>query len=209
MIPVYILGAGGFGREVHGWASDHPDCGVKWRIAGFLDDNPEALLTYALPVGICGNIAGHVPEPDALYLCALGSPATKRAVCTRLAETGAKFLTLVHPRALVGPRVSLGEGCVICPGVVITCDVRIDRWVTVNLNSTLGHDVTVGEFSTISSLCDITGFVCVGAGVFLGSRSGVVPSLHIGDDAHVGAGSTVIAGVPSGARVFGVPARRL
>lgn len=209
MTPVYIIGAGGFGREVLQWALDHPDCGVAWRIAGFLDDKPSALDGFATPVGVVGPISGHVPDPDALYLSGLGLPGPKRAVCEGLLNAGARFLTLVHPRAYVGSRVELGEGCVICPGVVLSCDIRLGRCVTINLNSTVGHDARIGDFTTLSALCDVTGFVSVGSGVFMGSRSGIVPHKKIGDGAHVGAGSTVIADIRDGERVFGIPARPL
>ena len=37
MDQVYIVGAGGFGREVAHWLTQSPDCGTKWRLAGFLD----------------------------------------------------------------------------------------------------------------------------------------------------------------------------
>ena len=207
MKPVHIIGAGGFGREVLQWAGDHPDRGARWRIAGFLDDNPGALAAFGCEVKVTGPITGHVPDPDALYLCGLGQPGPKREICGRLAAEGAKFLTLVHPRAYVGARVEFGEGCIVCPGVVLSCDIRLGRFVTVNLNATVGHDAVIGDFTSLSALCDVTGFVTIGEGVFLGSRAGIVPGKKVGDRAHVGAGSTVIADIREGERVFGVPAR--
>lgn len=207
MKNLFVIGAGGFGREAAAWAAEHPDCGVSWRVAGFLDDNPDALRGFDCPERIVGPLRGHAPDPEALYLCGLGMPESKRAVCGPLAERGARFLTLVHPRAVVGPRVTLGEGTIVCPGVVLSCDIRIGRLVTLNLNATAGHDVEIGDFSTLSAHADAMGFVKIGAGVFLGSRAGIVPSKRVGDGAHVGAGSTVIADVNPGVRVFGVPAR--
>lgn len=207
MTPVYIVGAGGFGREVLQWASDHPDCGVKWRIAGFLDDNASALDGFSRDVGILGPITGHVPDSESLYLCGLGLPGAKRAVCEKLAAAGARFLTLVHPRAYAGTEVVFGEGCVVCPGAVLSCDIRLGSFVTVNLNATVGHDAVIGDFSTLSALCDVTGFVRVGSDCFIGSRAGIVPHKKIGDGVHVGAGSTVINDIASGEKVFGVPAR--
>ncbi len=47
MKKLLIVGAGGFGRELYVWASQHPDCGRAWTLAGFLDDNADALA--ALP----------------------------------------------------------------------------------------------------------------------------------------------------------------
>lgn len=209
MTPVYIVGAGGFGREVLQWASDHPDNGVRWRIAGFIDDNLGALAKFDIATPVVGPITGHVPDPDARYLCGLGLPPAKRAVCSRLSEAGAKFLTLVHPRAYVGSRIVLGEGCVICPGAVLSCDIRLGRFVTINLGATVGHDADIGDYSALSALCDVTGFVHVGTDCFIGSRAGIVPHKRIGSRVHVGAGSTVINDIPDDTKVFGIPARPL
>jgi serine acetyltransferase len=43
----------------------------------------------------------------------------------------------------------------------------------------------------------------------VGAGATVAPNLQIGADAVVGAGAAVLADVPDGARVGGVPARRL
>lgn len=209
MKRVVIVGAGGFGREVLAWATEHAAHGCDWQVAGFLDDNAEALRSFEISVPILGPISGHVPDSNALYLCALGSPEAKRRVCGTLVAAGARFLTLVHPRATVGPRTQLGDGVVVCPGAVVSCDVTLGAFVTVNLNATIGHDAHVGAFSTLSAHADVTGFVRLGDDVFLGSRAGVVPGKIVGDRVHIGAGSTVIADIPSDTRVFGIPARRV
>ena len=40
-----IIGAGGFGRELLGWALGVPPGARDWAIGGFLDANPAALET--------------------------------------------------------------------------------------------------------------------------------------------------------------------
>ena len=39
-MKLLIVGAGGFGREMHAWARQHPDHGRVWTFGAFLDDNP-------------------------------------------------------------------------------------------------------------------------------------------------------------------------
>jgi sugar O-acyltransferase (sialic acid O-acetyltransferase NeuD family) len=206
---VYIVGAGGFGREVFTWASHHPDCGKKWEITGFLDDNAEALSGMDSPGKVVGPITLHSVEPQALYLCGLGQPEQKIKICTTLKKSGACFLTLVHPTCTVGQSVFLGEGVVLCPNVVLTCDITLGDFVMFNTHATAGHDVKVGAYSSVSSFCDLTGGVELGESVFLASRVTVVPGRKIGNGAYVGAGSVVIQNVSPGQRVFGVPARPL
>jgi sugar O-acyltransferase (sialic acid O-acetyltransferase NeuD family) len=208
MKQLHIVGAGGFGRECHAWASQHPDCGKAWVIAGFLDDNAAALKPYGdfAPVS---SLAGHRPAADNLYLCGIGMPGLKEKLITPLLAAGAQFLTFVHPQAMVGPRVKLGRGSVICPGAILSADISLGEFVLVNLNSTIGHDATLGDWTSLSAQCDITGHVKVADRVFMGSRATVIPGKKVGSGSIVGAGAVVVADVPPGVTVVGNPARVL
>ena len=157
MKKLYIVGAGGFGREIFSWASDHPDCGKEWEVAGFLDDDPGALDNYNLPVSGIMPVAGHQPDKLTCYVCAIGSPAVKRQVCESLESRGAQFISLVHPSVVLGRGVILGRGVVLCPHVTLTCDINLGNFVMFNCHSSAGHDVVVGDWSTISGHCDLTG----------------------------------------------------
>ncbi len=206
---IYIVGAGGFGREVFAWARQHPACGQAWELGGFLDDAADRLDGKDFPARILGPLSGHRVEPDAYYLCGMGQPENKRRLLPDLVNQGARFLTLVHPSCVLGPQVKLGTGVVLCPQVVLTANVEIGDFSMLNTHVTAGHDVRVGRDCTISSFCDLTGGVIVGDGVFLASRVTVVPGKTVGDGAYVGAGSVVLQNVRPGQRVFGVPARPL
>lgn len=208
MKKLLIIGAGGFGRELYAWASQHPDCCQRWDRLGFLDDNPAALREFGdfAPVF---PLAGHRPSAETLYLNGLARPDLKQQLLPPLLAAGAEFLAFVHPMAKVGDRVRLGRGVVLCPGAIVTSDAVLGDFVTLNLRATVGHDAVVGAWTTASAHCDITGFVRVGEGVFMGSRASIIPGRQVGAGATVGAGAVVIKHVPPGVTVFGNPARPL
>ncbi|MFP4674217.1 MAG: acetyltransferase [Opitutales bacterium] len=202
-----IVGAGGFGREVLAWAQAHPDCGARWTISGFLDDNPSALDGYEYATSITGTIRDHKPARDELFVCAIGTPSIKRNVCESLRERGAEFIRLVHPSVILGAHVSLGEGVVLCPRVTLTAEVVVGDFVCINCHSSAGHDTHIGAWSTISGHCDLTGGARIGREVLLGSGARILPGKSVGDGALVGAGSVVLRSVKPEQKVFGNPAR--
>jgi len=208
MKKLLIVGAGGFGRELHAWASQHPDCGRVWNLAGFLDDNPDALAPFGRFAPVL-PLAGHKPSPDTLYLAGLGMPPLKEKLLAPLVAAGAEFLTFVHPQALVGARVKLGKGVVICPGAILSVDIEVGDFAMVNLNCTIGHDVSLGPWTSLSAQCDVTGHVRVADRVFMGSRASIIPGKSVGSRSIVGAGAVVVTHVPAGVTVVGIPARIL
>lgn len=204
-----IVGAGGFGRELHAWCLQHPDCGRAWKIGGFLDERANALADFNYPVDVVGSISGYEVQSEDILLCALGLPKVKQEVCQRLLSKGAEFLTFVHPSVVMGQNVQLGRGVVLCPRVVLTCDIELNEFVMFNVAASAGHDVRVGSWSTVSGHCDLTGRCKVGERVFFGSHACVIPGREIGDGAVVGTGAVVVTNVKSGNTVYGNPARRL
>ena len=208
MKKLLIVGAGGFGREMYAWAAQHPDCGQVWTLAGFLDDNVEALQPFGSFAPVL-PAAGHQPASENVYLCGLGLPLVKEKVISPLLKAGAEFITFVHPTALVGARVSLGQGVVLCPGAILSADITVGDFAMVNLNSTIGHDASLGAWTTLSAQCDITGHVKVADRVFMGSRATIIPGKTIGSRAILGAGAVVISDVPANVTVVGNPARIL
>lgn len=207
MRDLYIVGAGGFGREVFGWLKDEASILGEWRFRGFLDDNPDALSGYDYPEGVVAPITGFQPNERTALVCGIGAVEMKRRLCQPLIDAGGRFLTVVHPSVILGANVRLGPGVVLCPRVTLTGDIDVGAMVMINCHSSAGHDVRIGAWSTISGHCDLTGNTRLGESVFVGSGVSVIPGKTVGDGAVLGAGSVVIRSVAEGAKVFGNPAR--
>ena len=122
---LYIVGAGGFGREVYAWARECSEWGRDWSFRGFLDDNLNALDGLNYDLGIVGRLKDFSPKSDDCFLCGIATPETKRRVIGSFLCRKAKFERMIHPSVRLGQNVKLGKGTIICPGSIVTCDVSV------------------------------------------------------------------------------------
>lgn len=208
MKEIIIVGAGGFGRELLQWIKEINKLENRWEIKGFIDDNLEALDNYDCKYKILGKIKDWEPSKNEVFACAIANPKIKEKVVCLLKTKEAVFESIIHPSAVIGESNKIGEGFIAYPNSVVTTNVVIGDFVTL-LSSGVGHDAKVGDFSTISSFCDITGYVNLGKRVFMGSHGTIIPSKKIGDDVYIGAGSVVISNLKNNIRVFGNPAKKI
>jgi serine O-acetyltransferase len=106
-----------------------------------------------------------------------------------------RFLTgiEIHPGARLGRRLIIDHGL----GVVIgeTAEIGDDVYMY--------HQVTLGGTSSEHGKRHPT----VGNNVIIGAGAKVLGAIHIGDGARIGANAVVIAPVPAGTTVVGIPAR--
>jgi sugar O-acyltransferase (sialic acid O-acetyltransferase NeuD family) len=210
MKNLLIIGAGGFGREVYSWANDMPSCNVEWQIAGFLDDDLDALKGYNYPVNVISSLKDYKVQANDIFVCAIGKPKTKQTCIEIIKEKGAtNFANIIHPTAVVAKNVTFGEGLILCPMTVINADAVLGNFVTINNHSNIGHNSIVGDWTQISGYCDVTGGVIIGESVFFGSSAAVLPGIKIGNCVTVGAGSIVVRNIEENATVFGNPAKKI
>ncbi|HZK12864.1 MAG TPA: acetyltransferase [Atribacterota bacterium] len=205
---IIIVGAGGFGREVYLWAKKSFSTN-HYKIKGFLDDNPRILDIYNMDVGVVGNLDNYKIENQDRFLFAIGDIDIKKRLIIKMKKRGAKFLTLIHPTAIVADTAKIGEGVVICPFCLVSDNVRLDDFVMMNAYSSCGHDGRIGKYCILSSYTAIAGFALLEDEVFLGLHATVVPGKRVGYKSKVSANSVVMRDVPANKIVFGVPGKAI
>lgn len=207
---MFIIGAGGFGREVLSMARDLEHNQTDWKIKGFIDDNIRALDN--LETGgyyVLDTIKEHLINNNNVYVCAIADVTTKREICSYFVNLGAEFINLIHPTSKIGYTAKIGKGIIMAPYSGISENVTIGDFVTINAYSGFGHDAIVGDFCTISAHCDVMGHAVLGEGVFLGSHASICPEMVVEEYARVGAGSVVLKKVKTHTTVFGNPAKKI
>jgi serine O-acetyltransferase len=106
-----------------------------------------------------------------------------------LRATGAE----IHPAAEIGPGLNLAH----------TSGIVVGRHVVIGSDALLFQGVTLGDDGTGP------GQPVIGDRVRIGAGAKVLGSVQIGDDVTIAANAVVIADVPTGATVGGIPARDL
>ena len=205
---IIIVGAGGFGREVYLWAKDSFSQD-QYKIKGFLDDNPRILDNYDMNVGIIGNLNSHEIKNQDRFIFAIGDIDIKKRLIIKMKKRGAKFLTLIHPTAIMANTTKIGEGVIICPFCLVSDNVLLEDFVMLNIYSSCGHDAKVGSYCILSPYATLNGFVILEDEVFLGTHTTVTPYKRVGYKSKISANSVVMRDVPPNKIVFGVPGKAI
>jgi sugar O-acyltransferase (sialic acid O-acetyltransferase NeuD family) len=200
-----IVGAGGFGREVYQYARD---CwpGIGLIVKGFLDDNLEALGEQRLPQTVVARVDEYAVQPADCFAIAVGNPQSRRALVERLRNSGARFVSIVHPLAYVAPTASLGEGCILAPFAFVGPDSDVGAFSVLNTYASCGHDAKTGAYSVLSPYAVLNGNVELGDEVFLGTHATVIPGKKVGARSKLAAGCVVFKDVPERSLATGNPA---
>lgn len=209
MKKLFIIGAGGFGRETAWLVERINKVTPLWEIEGFLDDNEILHGTVQDGYPVLGGCSSLKKVKEEIYVVvAIGSPGAKKAVVEKLTEyEHVHFVTLTDPSVICSERVEIGEGSIICAGTILTTDLRIGKHVIINLDCTVGHDVAIGDYTTIYPSANISGNVTVGEGAELGTGTQIIQGKCIGDRTVLGAGAVVIKDIDSDCTAVGSPAK--
>jgi len=203
---IFIVGAGGFGREVLQWAL-HAWPDEAHKINGFLSDDTEALSGFDSGFSVVGSAAAYRPVPGDALVLAIGIPGTRRGVAEPLVARGAEFLSLVHPTAIVADSAQVGTGTILCPYAIVSVNCQIGRFVLMNYHSSVGHDASVADFSVFSPYAALGGGATVGEDAFLGLHASVGPRVTLGDRCKVSAGCAALATASADTVIWGSPGR--
>jgi sugar O-acyltransferase (sialic acid O-acetyltransferase NeuD family) len=209
MKQLLIIGARGFGRENCTSIMMRPDYGSDYIIKGFLDDKATALDGFDNYPPIIGPVESYQIEKDDVFFCALGSSKWRKYYTEIIKSRGGRFISFIHPTAIVHPNAKLGEGIWVSSFCVISSNTIIGDSTVILPHSNIGHDAQVGNYCTIESYSFMGGFSQVGDMVTLNTRSTILPHIKVGEGANVGAGSVVIRNVKPNITVFGVPAKKI
>ena len=211
MKKLYIIGAGGFGREV-AWLIERINKEKPiWDIQGFIDDDEILYKNIEDGYEILGGCDYLERQQDDIWcVCAVGSAVVRKQIIERLLiHENIHFATLIDPSVICSERVAIGEGSIVCAGTILTVDIRIGKHVIINLDCTVGHDAVIDDFVTVYPSVNISGNVVIKEKVELGTGTQIIQGKNICANSIIGAGSLVVKNIEEAGTYVGCPVKRL
>jgi acetyltransferase EpsM len=197
---IAVLGAGGHAAVVV--ATLHA---MGRKVVALFDDSPKNWGNTVLGVPIRGPIAAVRDSGCTRAIIGIGDNHARKRISH---EIEIEWTTAVHPFSSVHPDVTLGRGSVVFAGGIVQAGARIGAHVILNTKASVDHHCRVGDYAHIA-VAHLGGGASIGEGGFLALGSVVLPGLHVGDWAVVGAGAVVTKNVAPATTVVGAPARAL
>ena len=167
MSKLFIIGAGGFGKEVANVAK----LLENWDEINFIDDSV-SISSYVngIPVVGTSDILGKL-EGD--IFIGIGSINARNIIAKKLKSNKAlNFPNIIHPSCnwINNNLNKIGEGNYIGEGVISTVNITIGDFNIINLGCLISHDTEIGSFCNlmhgvrITSGASLHNFISVGAG---------------------------------------------
>ena len=192
-----VLGIGGHAKVIISLLQ-----ALGYRIVEAYDDNPALWGSQVLGVPVVGPLAS-IGKSRRSAVIGFGDNRLRQKIA---ADLPLKWLTLIHPSAVVHESVKLGEGTVVFAGAIIQPDCVLGAHNIVNTGASVDHDCMLGDFVHISPGAHLAGGVHVEDGAFLGIGSVAIPRTRVGGWSTVGAGGVVVRDLPADVIAMGVPA---
>ena len=209
MKDLYIIGAGGFGREVAWIVERINSIKPTWNLKGFIDDNETLWGSKEGEYHVFGGCEYLSALEDVYAVCAVGSSNVRKIIIEKLKDTSVKFATLVDPSVLYSNSVKIGEGAIVCAGTIITVNVNIGDHVIVNLDCTIGHDAVIDDFVTIYPSVNVSGNVLIGECSELGTGTQIIQGKKVISNTIIGAGAIVVKDCIESGTYVGSPAKKI
>lgn len=203
MRDLFVVGAGGFGREAI-WTIERINSDAKlpvWNIIGYADDDPK----WKKGDNYEGYpILGSVEEasrdyPGASVFIAIGKNTKRADMYKRL--RGHDFPAIIDPKAQISPTTDFRHGTFIGAGAVVQVGAEIGKFTILGSNSVVGHDAVLGDFVNLGPGAVIASGVKVGDAASFFANSATMPWIKVGAGASVSCGTGVKEDLPDGASV--------
>jgi sugar O-acyltransferase (sialic acid O-acetyltransferase NeuD family) len=213
MRDLAIYGAGGLGRELF-CMIDAVNKSLlvddKYHFIGFFDDGKTAGTEISHFGKVLGGMdAVNAWEKPLCVVIAVGSPASRFAISSRIVNDLVEFPNFIHPSFYVSDPETfvIGKGNVIVSHCTATVNITIGDFNLFNGSVSMGHDDVIGNCNVIMPSTRISGEVKMGDRNLIGVGSIIIQQIKIGTGVTLGAGAVLMTKPKDNSTYIGNPAK--
>lgn len=203
---IYIIGAGGLGKEVYCAIQAQFDWNISATNVVFAEEDNYFQSRKVLSTEVIS--LANMQTKNALIIIAIGDAEARERISSYL-PTGTEFGIVVDPSVNMTPFTHIGHGSIILGPSFLSVDVEIGNHAVINPGTTISHDCKIGDFFTSSPGANVSGGCKIGDRVFMGTNSCIRNAVTICDDVIIGMGSVVTKDILFGGTYIGNPARSI
>lgn len=211
MKQIYILGAGGFSKEVLFLIEEINKVQLKYEFKGFIvDSTDEKTMVFSnkkYPLILQSEFLQRIkPNENISIAIGIGNPN----ILTKVTEVFSHFdfPNLIHPNFTCHKETFvLNRGNIVTAGCSFTVNINIGSFNIFNLNTTLGHDCVIGNYNVFNPGVNLSGGLTIGSRNLIGTGATVLQNLSIGTGSILGAGALLTKSIENNQMAIGVPAK--
>ena len=206
-MKLFLYGARGAAMEVYDMVMRNASLRNRYAEVIFIDDFQEEAEFYGtrrIKFSSCERI---LQGEDAEFAVTVGEPSARSLLRERIEEADYRLATLIDETAVVSPTAQIAEGCVINHGAIISSNVILSKNAFVMFGAIIGHEAEIGADATICPRTTVGAHCHMGEQAFVGIGSSIIQGVDVGIRAIIGMGAMVFRTVEADTTVLGNPAR--
>ena len=201
---IYIVGSGGFAKEVYFLLKEINQYNFK----GFIDYKPksEFLIINSKKLPIIDEEIFLNKYKNTNVVIGVGKPNLLKTLSCKFKEFNTP--NIIHPTSILDIKnIKIGKGNIITAGVIFTIDIVIGSFNIFNLNMTVGHDSIIGDYNVFNPSSNISGNNNIGDNNLFGVGSISLENLKIGNNNIIGASSLITKNIENNGVYVGIPSK--
>ena len=132
------------------WCLDIIEKEGKYNVVGFIDTyKGKARLKNGYEILGSEDELPHLMDKFnfSAGIVAIGDNWIRKVLADRISEIvpNFRFISTIHPRAIIGRDVRIGKGTVVMPGAIVNSNSFVGNFCIINTNASLDHDGIMGE----------------------------------------------------------------
>lgn len=182
-----------------------------WQVLGFVDPQPrnDTAQRSGVPwLGPDTALAELLTQHPALHVTfGIGSqPALRERLAATLPVPATAWAAIIHPTASVSVAAHLGRGAQVFARAVVQAGAQLGDHVIVSSAAVVERNAGLGDFTHIAPSAVVGGDVQLGPRTLVGLGARLRDHVRVGADCIISTGAVVVADLPAGLTVAGIPA---